>query len=888
MSPRDILKANKLLLVGTAILSLAAIASGSAAQLWAGKTLVDVGGFLANVFCGMTANNFGEFVNRLGAKREILANEDLTKATGEAIALGIRTVANGEKFPELRNILHDLADRAEGYWLTLARETAATEDFAAIQDKQLRHAFAANAGEFDRVQALDEETWQTLTWELMQQHRQHLPAEVEEYEDAIATLARHLHRHFPKNLRQVLKKDAEGGGPAFAGMLLDLQRESVGILREICTRLDEMPSKTDLSSALAELETALRQDTLRNTRTLERIEALLQQLLQQQILPTRPEIPELCAPYHLPELPPKFLPRPEEIADIKAKLLGAESQKLVMTGVSRRVGVQGMGGIGKSVLAAAVGRDEQVQRRFPDGVVWVTLGQTPNIVTRQVDIAFAFQGNRPYFEDAQQGKGHLRQLLAEKACLLILDDVWQTHHAAAFDVLGPNSQLLLTTRDAGLITGLGAQGHEVGLLSETQALGLLAQWAGEHPETLPPAARDVARECGYLPLAVAIAGAMVCGANRWDNVLHKLQSADLEKLQQEFPNYPYPNLLKAIQVSVDALPAEVKVRYLDFAAFPEDTPIPEAVLETFWKPAGLDKYDMQDVVDTLVQRSLAFRDAEGRITLHDLQIDYVRKQAGDISQVQERFLAAYEQRYPQGYHAVEDDGYFYQHLITHHLPQAHSPGKIRALLLDFRWLQAKLNATDTKALLADFPAAGGEAATVEAQNAIALVESAIRNSAHVLEADKTQLAGQLWGRLLSFVPPPSPPVPKYRYFWERIPLLGRYLPKYAQTPPAKRGKLLSSPLFKGGQGGSNRSLEGMGQSAPATVPEIQALLTQAKQWQEKPWFRPLTPSLYPAGGALLRTLTGHSARVNAVAITPDGTGAVSASDDNTLKLWDLA
>ncbi|MEB3831803.1 WD40 repeat domain-containing protein, partial [Phormidium sp. CCY1219] len=36
------------------------------------------------------------------------------------------------------------------------------------------------------------------------------------------------------------------------------------------------------------------------------------------------------------------------------------------------------------------------------------------------------------------------------------------------------------------------------------------------------------------------------------------------------------------------------------------------------------------------------------------------------------------------------------------------------------------------------------------------------------------------------------------------------------------------------------------------------------------------------------TLTGHSARVRAVAITPDGTGAVSASYDNTLKLWDLA
>ena len=38
---------------------------------------------------------------------------------------------------------------------------------------------------------------------------------------------------------------------------------------------------------------------------------------------------------------------------------------------------------------------------------------------------------------------------------------------------------------------------------------------------------------------------------------------------------------------------------------------------------------------------------------------------------------------------------------------------------------------------------------------------------------------------------------------------------------------------------------------------------------------------------MLRTLEGHSSYVNAVAVTPDGRQAVSASYDNTLKLWDL-
>ncbi|MEM1394016.1 MAG: WD40 repeat domain-containing protein, partial [Cyanobacteria bacterium P01_H01_bin.150] len=70
-------------------------------------------------------------------------------------------------------------------------------------------------------------------------------------------------------------------------------------------------------------------------------------------------------------------------------------------------------------------------------------------------------------------------------------------------------------------------------------------------------------------------------------------------------------------------------------------------------------------------------------------------------------------------------------------------------------------------------------------------------------------------------------------------------------------------------------------------PEIQQLLEQAKNNQNFPWLRPLINSLTPPGGALLRTFRGHSSRVNAVAIAPNGKQAISASADKTLKLWNL-
>nr|NMF67537.1 hypothetical protein [Brasilonema octagenarum UFV-OR1] len=70
------------------------------------------------------------------------------------------------------------------------------------------------------------------------------------------------------------------------------------------------------------------------------------------------------------------------------------------------------------------------------------------------------------------------------------------------------------------------------------------------------------------------------------------------------------------------------------------------------------------------------------------------------------------------------------------------------------------------------------------------------------------------------------------------------------------------------------------------APEIQELLQQISQIK-KPWLRTLTASLTPPGGALVRTLRGHSSVVNAVAVTPDGKYVISGSGDYTLKVWDL-
>lgn len=539
----------------------------------------------------------------------------------------------------------------------------------------------------------------------------------------------------------------------------------------------------------------------------------------------------------VPDLPPHYLRRAAELARLKRTLFD-EVGNVVMTGTTGGKtdsttqqdtnNPDGIGGIGKSVLATALAWEPDVQRFFPDGIIWVTLGANPPLTVKQAWIARSLGDYRGTYEDVHTGRASLSILLAKKACLIILDDAWQAAHIAAFGTPGPRSRLLITTRHTGLVQTIGANEYHLDVLSKEQALRLLSLWTGHALETLPETTHDIVAECGYLPLALAMVGAMIRNkANPWAYALSRLRSVGLETFHQSFPDCPSPHALRATQVCLESLPTSVQRCYCSFGVFPEGVSIPETVLHTFWEHDSLSPDEIRDILDTLVNRSLLLSDEQGHLHLHNLQHRYIRQRGEELATLHTRLLDAY--RAPlgeRGWPALPPNDPYIWHHLDDHLIGAGREEELISLLLTFDWLQAKLRTTDINALITSYtnPFLRHNGAS----SPLRLIRDTLRLSAHVLLRDKSQLAGQLSGRLLSCT-----------------------------------DKTIQAMLARIQPGGDSFAM------------------------LSTPWLRPLYASLNLPGSSMMRSLKGYGDRLSAVALTSDGKQAAAKGYDGTLRVWDV-
>lgn len=377
----------------------------------------------------------------------------------------------------------------------------------------------------------------------------------------------------------------------------------------------------------------------------------------------------------VPSLPPHFLPRSKEITEIGDVILADVQRPMVITSFNQATAIQGMGGTGKSVIAAALARTADTRKAFTDGIIWLTMGQELNLLQKLKSIGTAFEDDPGDYIDLDSAKARLPRLLADKVCLFILDDVWYIEHVeSVVNSLGPRCRLLITTRDGTLVTSLGAQEHRLDVLSELDALKLLADWCSTEWESLPPEAISVAQKCGFLPFALALCGALFCDGVPWPDLLSALQEADIEFIKKQLPNYPYPDVFKSLKVSITHLNYKDSAsaqRYKELAVFPKNEAVPEGVVCTFWShTSGMREREARKLLRTLERKALlriGGKTPDYRVYLHDLQHDYLKAMIGEaISILHKQLLIGYLKCAPNGlWHMLIDDDYIHSHLTWH-------------------------------------------------------------------------------------------------------------------------------------------------------------------------------------------------------------------------------
>ena len=426
-------------------------------------------------------------------------------------------------------------------------------------------------------------------------------------------------------------------------------------------------------------------------------------------------------PFMAPAMPDGFVARPEEFAKLKAALLDPDTKEAVAITAALR----GAGGFGKTVLAQALAHDDDIQDAFHDGVLWVTLGEKPSLIEKLADLLKTLTGEPQGFTEISAAANKLREVLADRKCLLVIDDVWSESHLRPFLEGAPLTARLVTTRRDDILPK-GVLRVPVDAMKEAEAVELLSQGLGEVGAAEQAALRTLATErLGEWPVLIRLVnGFLRKEVERGNAPRDAIQQAndrlDRKKLTVFDRNDETAReaaVESTIRASIDYLVEEIgkghdpKVyngqRYDELAVFPEDVEVPIATIARLWgRVAEVDAIDARDLLKHLYSLALlqALDLKRGAVRLHDVMRKYLtQKQAGEaLKGLHHQLVDAYDAASGPDIEDAEERRYFYTWFPTH-LHEAGEREVLDGLLVDPQWMQRKLDALDgPMPLVADY------------------------------------------------------------------------------------------------------------------------------------------------------------------------------------------
>ncbi|XP_047951753.1 putative late blight resistance protein homolog R1A-10 isoform X2 [Salvia hispanica] len=262
--------------------------------------------------------------------------------------------------------------------------------------------------------------------------------------------------------------------------------------------------------------------------------------------------------FQLVEVEETKMPAGDALSSSKNVLVGVDADLLHLkdwlTNMQSKleiIPITGMGGIGKSTLARNLYGDPLIITHF-DYRGWAAISQLPNM--RVILLSLLRLPNGKIDDELNEcNENELKDILYKRLFgrryMIVLDDIWSTKFWDEIRMYLPNnsngSRIVITTRDSNVaqhIVNSKSLLHNLQLLNKAASWDLLRQIVfGEEdcPLKLQGIGSKIASECGGLPLAIHVIGALLSKVERSRDVWEHLSTdvkASIVKSEERFSN----------------------------------------------------------------------------------------------------------------------------------------------------------------------------------------------------------------------------------------------------------------------------------------------------------------------------------------------------------------
>ncbi|KAH0670583.1 hypothetical protein KY290_026813 [Solanum tuberosum] len=278
--------------------------------------------------------------------------------------------------------------------------------------------------------------------------------------------------------------------------------------------------------------------------------------------------------------------RQTNIEELIDRLLSEDANGKKLTVVS----IVGMGGVGKTTLSKVVYNDEKVKDHF-DLKAWFCVSEAYDAfrITKGL-LQEIGSFDLKVDDNLNQLQVKWKESLKGKKFLIVLDDVWNDNYNEWDDlrnlfVQGDiGSKIIVTTRKESVALMMANEQISLDNLSIEVSWSLFKRHAFEnmdpmgHPE-LEEVGKQIAAKCKGLPLALKTLAGMLRSKSEvegWKRIL-----------RSEIWELPHNNILPALMLSYNDLPAHLKRCFSYCAIFPKDYAFRKEQVIHLWIANGL-------------------------------------------------------------------------------------------------------------------------------------------------------------------------------------------------------------------------------------------------------------------------------------------------------------